>query len=110
MLQKSALSVRMQMVANQSRNFSVVPKLNKVELTIRTPYKTILNNCSGFQRIYCNTIKGQMAVGNKCFPRVYLLPPGEIKVHGLIPGAEGNHSSSEHGYFMHTGGWLHVHR
>jgi hypothetical protein len=109
MLQKSALSMRVQMLAYQSRNFSVVPKLNRVELTIRTPYKTILNNCNGFQRLYANTIKGQIAIGNKSIPRVYLLPPGEVKVHGIIAGAEGNFSTSDSGAFMHTGGWLHVH-
>jgi hypothetical protein len=50
-----------------------------------------------------------MAIGNKSIPRVYLLPPGEMKVHGMVPGAPGNKSKTDSGVFMHTGGWLFVH-
>lgn len=50
-----------------------------------------------------------MAIGNKSIPRVYLLPPGEMKVHGMVAGATGNKSKTDSGVFVHTGGWLFVH-
>ena len=110
MLSRSAMNLqRASLMQQQMRFFGVVLKLARVELTIRTPYRTLFENCSGFQRLYANTIKGQMAIGNKSIPRVYLLPPGELKVHGIVPGAEGNSTHSDSGLFMHTGGWLHVH-
>jgi hypothetical protein len=27
-----------------------------------------------------------MAIGNRSIPRVYLLPPGELKVQNILPG------------------------
>ena len=68
------------------RFFGAVPKLAKMELTIRTPYKTMFKNYNGFQRLYANTLKGNMAISNKSIPRVYLLPPGQLRVTGLVPG------------------------
>ena len=62
------------------RYFGVLPKLAKNELTMRTPYGTFFNNFAGFTRVYCGTSKGQISIGNKTIPRVYLLPPGQIKV------------------------------
>ena len=50
-----------------------------------------------------------MTIGNKSIPRVYLLPPGEMKVQGMAAGVEGNQTTSDTGLFMHTGGWLFVH-
>ena len=90
------------------RCFGVLPKLPKVELTMRTPYKTFFKDFSGFQRVYANTLKGQMAIGNRTIPRVYLLPPGQLKVAHLVAG-EGKMTDSESGDFIHTGGWLFVH-
>ena len=75
---------------------------------MRTPYKTFYQDFSGFQRVYANTLKGQIAIGNKTIPRVYLLPPGQLRVAHLVAG-EGRHSESESGEFIHTGGWLFVH-
>ena len=99
-----------QMVMNQQpfRVFSVMPKLNKVELTVRSPYRTVFENFSGFSRLYVKTLKGMMAIGNKSVPRVYLLPPGEMKVQGYH-NAPGSMARAESGLFMHTGGWLFVH-
>ena len=34
------------------RAFSVLPKLPKLELTMRTPYNTFFNNFSTFTRVY----------------------------------------------------------
>mmetsp|Transcript_16734 Transcript_16734/g.16015 ORF Transcript_16734/g.16015 Transcript_16734/m.16015 type:complete len:147 (-) Transcript_16734:43-483(-) len=90
------------------RFFGVLPKLPKLELTMRTPYQTFFSNFSAFTRVYVHTSKGLMAIGNKTIPRVYLLPPGEISVKGITHG-EGNISNSESGIFIHTGGWLFVH-
>ena len=90
------------------RYFGVLPKLPKIELTMRTPYQTFFKDFAGFQRVYANTFKGQIAIGNKTIPRVYLLPPGQLKVAHLVAG-EGKFTDSESGDFIHTGGWLFVH-
>ena len=86
----------------------MLPKLSKVELTVRTPYKTFFANYNSFTRVYVESMKGIMAIGNKSVPRVYLLAPGEMSVVGMAKG-EGNFSNSESGKFIHTGGWLFVH-
>jgi hypothetical protein len=90
------------------RYFGVLPKLPKIELTMRTPYGTMFKDFAGFTRLYVGTSKGQIAIGNKTIPRVYLLPPGQIKVAGMTEG-EGKVTTSESGEFIHTGGWLFVH-
>ncbi len=98
----------MLMAQTQMRFFGVMPKLAKMELTVRTPYRTLFEACSTFSRLTVNTIGGNITIGNKSIPRVYLLPPGEMAVRQLQQG-EGNHTTSESGLFMHTGGWLFVH-
>ena len=90
------------------RFFGVLPKLPKMELTMRTPYQTFYLNFSAFTRVYVHTHKGLMSIGNKSYARVYLLPPGELNVKGITVG-EGNLCNSESGTFIHTGGWLFVH-
>ena len=92
----------------QMRYFGVMPKLAKMELTVRTPYNTLFENFSNFSRLTVNTVGGNMTIGNKSIPRVYLLPPGEMKVCNIAAG-DGNHTSSDSGLFMHTGGWLFMH-
>lgn len=74
------------MTQNSMRFFGVLPKLPKVELTMRTPYRTIFENFNNFTRIYVGTNKGLMAIGNRSIPRVYLLPPGELNVKNVQPG------------------------
>ena len=90
------------------RFFGVLPKLPKLELTMRTPYETFFKNFKDFSRVYVGTSKGQIAIGNKTIPRVYLLPPGQIKLASMSNG-EGKLTTSETGEFIHTGGWLFVH-
>ena len=102
-LQKSMLMAQYQM-----RYFGVMPKLAKMELTVRTPYRTLFDSFSNFKHLTVNTIGGNITIGNKSIPRVYLLPPGEMKVSQIAPG-DGNMTSSDSGLFMHTGGWLFVH-
>jgi F0F1-type ATP synthase epsilon subunit len=76
------------------RFFGVLPKLPKVELTMRTPYRTFFDNFNNFTRVYVSTSKGIIAIGNRSIPRIYLLPPGEISV-----------KNAQHGkfnFYMHT--------
>jgi len=95
-------------LAFQKFGFGVLPKLPKLELTIRTPYRTIFEGFNNFTRIYVHTTKGLMSIGNRSIPRVYLLPPGELSVKNPIKG-EGNFAKNESGLFIHSGGWLFVH-
>ena len=102
-LQKSMFQSSMAM-----RMFGVVPKLAKQELTVRTPYRSLFENFANFRMLTVRTVKGNITIGNRATPRVYLLPPGEMKVCQIGAG-EGNNTTSDSGYFMHTGGWLFVH-
>ena len=102
-LQKSLL-----MSSYQMRYFGVVHKLAKQELTVRTPYRTLFENFANYRMLSVRTIGGNITLGNRSQPRMYLLPPGEMKVCNIGAG-EGNHSTSDTGYFIHTGGWLFVH-
>merc|ERR1711988_230713 len=102
------LTQRNMFVQQNIRFFGVLPKLPKMELTMRTPYGTFFQDFSGFGRVYVGTSKGQIAISNKTIPRVYLLPPGQIKIVGLTE-AEGKKTTSDSGEFIHTGGWLFVH-
>ena len=99
---------RSMLMAQQMRYFGVMPKLARMELTVRTPYRTLFDKYNGFKHLTVNTIGGNITIGNKSIPRVYLLPPGEMKVSGITSG-EGNKTTSESGLFMHSGGWLFVH-
>ena len=98
----------MMLGSTHMRFFGVMPKLAKMELTVRTPYRTLFENFNQFKHLTVNTIGGNMTISNKSIPRVYLLPPGEMKVSGIAPG-DGNKSTSDSGLFMHTGGWLFMH-
>ncbi len=82
----SVIFRNMMMTQTNLRFFGVLPKLPKVELTMRTPYRTFFDNFSNFTRIYVATQKGIIAIGNKTIPRVYLLPPGELTVKNILPG------------------------
>lgn len=46
------------MMSHQMRYFGVVPKLAKLELTVRTPYRTLFADFSGFHSLYVRTIQG----------------------------------------------------
>lgn len=92
------------------RYFSALPKVPKMEITLRTPYRTLFKNFAGWQRCYVNSIKkGRIAIGNKTPPVIYMLPPGEIKLTAMTR-AEGNYSdANSNGEFMHSGGYAIVH-
>ena len=99
----------MNFVQTNLRFFGVLPRHAKLQLTVRTPYSTLFENFNSFTRLYVTTIKGQMAIGARSIPRVYLLPPGEMTVKNMLAAGEGNNTSSDSGNFLHTGGWLFVH-
>jgi hypothetical protein len=65
------------------RFFSVLPKAPKMELTMRTPYRTFFKDFTGFQRLYVHTIKGLMCISNRTPPVIYLLPAGELKLTNM---------------------------
>jgi hypothetical protein len=89
--------------------FSVLPKALKMELTMRTPYRTFFKNFNGFTRVYITNQKGLRAISNRTYPQLYLLPPGEVKLIGMTR-AEGNLSEpTSNGEFVHSGGWCMVH-
>ena len=106
---KTQTSFARTMVQNQYRFFGVLPKAPKVELTVRTPYRTLFAGFNGFQRLYVETLKGNMAIGNRTVPRVYLLPPGTMRVQGITTGTGNFLDSDASGSLIHTGGWLFVH-
>lgn len=74
----------MNLIKFARRNFSVLPKAPKLELTMRSPYRTFFKNFIGFQRLYVGTIEGQVAIQNRTPPVIYLLPAGEIKVINMV--------------------------
>ena len=59
--------------------FSNVKKV-KMELTLRTPYKTFFENFDGFQRILTKTNEAALIIQNKSPAALYVLPPGQFKV------------------------------
>lgn len=96
------------MLQSQLRMFGVTPKLPKMELTIRTPYKTWFDQFSAFEHFYIKTIRGQQAIVNNGIPGIYLIPAGQIELVGMGEG-KGKKTPSTSGVFLHTGGWVHVH-
>jgi F0F1-type ATP synthase epsilon subunit len=91
-----------------ARFFAASAKLEQMEMTMRTPYRTLFEGFGGFEHIYVKTIRGQQAIVNNGIPAVYLLPAGQIEVVGMTE-AGGKKTESTSGLFMHTGGWVHVH-
>ena len=55
---QATFSRQMLLAQHQYRFFGVMPKLAKVELTMRTPYRTLFSNFNGFSRLYVGTSKG----------------------------------------------------
>jgi hypothetical protein len=99
----------MKLYQTSKKCFSVLPKVPKMELTMRSPYKTFFKNFIGFQRIYINTLKGLMCISNRTPPVMYLLPAGEIKVTQMVRGDGNNTDVNSNGEFMHAGGYVVVH-
>ncbi len=91
------------------KHFSVLPKVPKMELTMRSPYKTFFKDFNGFQRIFINSIKGTIAITNRTYPTMYMLPAGEIKVTGVSRGTGNMTDANSSGEFIHSGGWCLIH-
>ena len=83
-----------------TRLSSNIVKKQRMELTIRTPYQTIIESFSGFQNLSAKTTDSVLLVQNRMPPALHLLPPGKLTVKVLenVEGFSGN--------IMHTGGWL----
>merc|ERR1719188_898010 len=103
--QKSPFLQRSLLTPIHARFMSTMQKHAKMPLTVRTPYRTLFDEYFNFSQLTVTTIGGNMTIGNKSIPRVYLLPPGEMKVSGMGAKGNGNNTESDSGLFMHTGGW-----
>ena len=80
--------------------FTFSTKNAKMLLTIRTPYKTILESFADFQRVVTRTAEAYLIVQNRMPPAVHVLPPGFLKVRMDKERADIT------GDYMHLGGWL----
>ena len=79
---------------------AAVPKKPKMELTIRTPYKTLLEKYTDFKRVITKTNEGVLNIQNRSPPALYVLPPGllRIKAEKSLPNFSGD--------VFHTGGFV----
>jgi len=106
-MQARSTFARVALMTQSMRYFST--KLPQMEMTMRTPYRTIFKQFSGFEFIYVKGIRGQQAIVNNGIPALYLLPAGPIDLVGMAAEGDGKHTKSVSGQFIHTGGWVHVH-
>jgi hypothetical protein len=83
--------------------FNFAAKKQKMELTIRTPYRTLFENFDGFSRVITKTNEAALIIQNRSPPSLHILPPGLMKVK-LTTEAKG-----AGGEFMHLGGWVVIH-
>ena len=74
-----------------------------MELTIRTPYKTIYKKFKDFSRLVTKTNEGILLVQNNMPAALHILPPGYLKVK-LLKNDEGLPEN-----LMHTGGFISIH-
>ena len=51
-----------------------------MELTLRTPYKTICEHFDGFQRVLTRSNEAALVIQNRSPAELFILPPGEIKL------------------------------
>lgn len=84
---------------NALKRFFSTKKM-KMEVTIRTPYKTLISDFSDFQRIVTKTSEACLVVQNRMPPAVHVLPPGSLKVRMEKENPKFS------GDLLHTGGWL----
>jgi hypothetical protein len=94
---------------NNIRYFSTLEKVVKMEVNMRTPYRSFFHNFNGFNRIIVGTIKGQLAIQSRTPPTVYLLPAGEIKFSQLSKGPGYKVDDDCSGEFVHSGGFVVIH-
>ncbi len=91
--------------------FANVVKKKQMELTLRTPYRncysypeTFFSDFTGFSRIITKSQDSTVVIQNRTPGALYVLPPGplKIKLTQNLPNTTGE--------YLHTGGWLIVHR
>ena len=82
------------------RGFSTAMKKPKMELTIRTPYKTLFNKYTDFRSITTKTSDAHIVIMNKMPPALHMLVPGLISIK---PETD---NKSFVGEFAHFGGWM----
>ena len=63
-----------------NRFFAAIAKKAKMELTVRTPYMTIVENFDGFSRVLTKTNEAMLSIQNRSPAATYVLPPGHLKV------------------------------
>ncbi|CAD8097716.1 unnamed protein product [Paramecium sonneborni] len=89
-------------LALKNCSFFSTAKKAKMELTVRTPYKTILDKFEGFSRIVAKTNEAALIIQNRTPAAVYILPPGPLKIKFTqdVKGITGD--------FLHLGGYVFV--
>ena len=82
------------------RGFANVQRNNRMKLTIRTPYKTLLHECEDFVRVMTKVQGSILNVQNQTPPGLFIILPGllEIRLTKEVPGFSGN--------VIHNGGFL----
>ncbi len=85
-----------------SRHFAEEVK-SKMQVTLRSPYKTYLQGFEGFSRIVARTSEGTLVIQSKQPPAAYVLLPGSLKV--LL--TEDRKDTT--GEFVHSGGFAVIH-
>ena len=87
-----------------SRSFAqVASRKQRMELTIRTPYKTLVEKFTDFKRIIAKTNEGILNIQNRSPSALYILEPGllRVKTDKEVAGLPSD--------LFHTGGFAVVH-
>ena len=85
-----------------SRNFADEVK-QRMQVTLRSPYKTYMQNFEGFSKIVGRTTEGALVIQSKQPAAAYILLPGSLKV--LL--TEDRKDTT--GEFVHSGGFAVIH-
>ena len=62
------------------RAFSEVAKKPRMELTVRSPYKTFFNAETDFARVITRTDAAALVIQNNSPPATFVLPAGRLQV------------------------------
>ena len=75
----------------------------KMQMTLRSPYKTFIANFDGFSRIIAKTNEGALIIQSKQPPAAYVLLPGSLKVQLT------EEVKNTKGDYIHSGGFAVIH-
>ena len=75
----------------------------RMEVTLRSPYKTYMQNFEGFTKVVANTNEGALVIQSKMPAAAYVLEPGVLKVH------LSEELKDLTGEFVHAGGFAVIH-